>query len=275
MHNVAAADSATFSNAINTSARRSVEYKTREAKIAPTQFRGVMETDDPELLGSVAARLGDIFRDLNVALLMLDENKTGYVSKKEIKLLLKAFNLQDGRSSYVTARCDHNGKKGLAYVSLIQQLAKADYPSVSDSLPTPIGPNPVTRHKAVVKAMTARSNYSGSLTSGSSRGSVTNRSSDTNTSLASYMSGASGAGGNSLQTGRWPGHRVMTYSSQGSYRSQRTGLVPSLPELPVMVGGGGGGGGSLRKGDLDGLSEGGEKSEATKKVEKQVSVGSS
>ncbi|GMH88194.1 hypothetical protein TL16_g11083, partial [Triparma laevis f. inornata] len=231
----------------------SVEYKTRDGKIAATQFRGVMETDDPELLNSVALRLGDIFRDLNVALLMLDENKTGYVSKKEVKLLLKCFNLGDGRSSYVIARCDHNGKKGLAYVSLLVQLAKADYPSVVDSLPTCIGPNPVTRHKAVVKAMTARSNYSGSLTSGSSRGSVTDRSEGTNT--ASYMSGSGGGGNmNALQSGRWPGHRVMTYDCQGSYRSERTGLVPSLPELPTMVGGGGG---SLRRGDLDGLSEGG------------------
>ena len=99
--------------------------------------------------------------------MLLDENKTGYVSKKELKLLLKGFNLCDGRCSYVMGRCDNNGKKGLAYVEFLTMLQKADYPSIADSLPTPIGPNPVQRHKAVVKAMTARSNYSGSLTSGS------------------------------------------------------------------------------------------------------------
>ena len=96
--------------------------------IAPTQFRGKMETDDPELLASVASKLRDIFRDVNVAILMLDDNKTGYVSKKELKLLLKAFNLCDGRCSYVMARCDNNGKKGLAYIDFLTMLRKADYP---------------------------------------------------------------------------------------------------------------------------------------------------
>ena len=64
-------------------------------------------------------------------------------------------------------------------------------------------------------------------------------------SLASYMSGSSRAS-DALRTGKWPGHRTMTYSSQGSYRSERTPLVPQLPELPGAVGG-------LTKGDLSGL----------------------
>ena len=227
-----------------------INYKNRSHLIAPTEFRGSMEGAEEDVKQKVTEKLGEIFRNLNVSLLMLDLGKSGYVSKKEVKILLKAFHLTDGKSNYIISRSDSNGKKGLAYVELVKLLGAQDYPSIQ--LPYVMGPNPTARHKQVVKGMTARSNYSGSLTSGSSRGSVTDRSS--NTSLASYMSNDGGEGGrnNALVSGKWPGHRQMTYSSQGSNRSEKSPIVPSLPELspPVAVGG-------LRSRDLDMLSEGG------------------
>ena len=227
-----------------------INYKDRDYMIAPTKFRGGMNGKEEDLVKTVTSRLSEIFRNFNVSLLMLDLNKTGYVGKKEIKILLKAFNLQDGRANYIMSRCDHNGKKGIAYVDYINQLIRSDYPGAL--LPAAIGPNPVVRHKQTVKAMTARSNYSGSLTSGSSRGSVTDRSSESNLSLASYMSSNGAKRGNALQTGNWPGHRQMTYSSQGSYRSERSAAAPQLPELfPAGATNG------LRPNDLEMLSEGG------------------
>ena len=209
-----------------------------------------MEGSEEDVIQTVTTKLCDIFRNLNVALLMLDLAKSGYVGKRELKILLKAFHLTDGKSNYLISRADSNGKKGLAYVELIKRLGAQDYPSIQ--LPYVMGPNPVLRHKQVVKVMTARSNYSGSLTSGSSRGSVTDRSS--NTSLASYMSNNGGVAqrNNALVSGKWPGHRQMSYSSQGSNRSEKSPLVPSLPELSPT-----GASGGLRAGDLDMLSEGG------------------
>jgi Ca2+-binding EF-hand superfamily protein len=196
----------------------------REARIAPTLFRGSLSVGegegqvDPATHAEVNASLASLLREFNVALIMLDAGSSGYVTKKELKILLRCYNLHEARANYIMSRLDRNGDKRIAFVEFLDELGRQDYPSFR--LAPAMGPNPVKKHAKTVKAMTARSNYTGSL-SGSTRGDRTQRSDATsNDSLASYMSTGS-TRSSAMESGRWPGHRQMTYV-RAKQRSERS-----------------------------------------------------
>ena len=180
----------------------------------------------PQLFDRLARKLVEDFAELNVGLLLFDASRTGYIQKNELLVALRAYNLHEGRANFIIFRSDRNGNGRIAWVEYLNNLKSADYASISFS--QTIGPNPMKKHSAVVKAMTARSSsfYT------ESDGSNTNRSNAT--SVMSYMSNAS----HSSRTGNWPGHRSMTYSSPGSYRSQRANQLPELISPKQQVEGG-------------------------------------
>jgi len=220
-----------------------INYKARNSLLACTLFRGKLTIGSGDrqvpsaTMADVSTALSAHFQTLNIALLLLDPTHTGYVTKREMKLLLRVFNLHEGRATYLLSRGDKNGSGKIAFVEVVDGLAREDYPSFR--LSRCMGPNPARKHQQTIAAMSSRSNYSGSLSGstrdgGSSRGGVTDRS---DTSLQSYMSNDSRA--SAASTGQWPGHRSMTYSSPGSNRSEKTQMVPRLPALtsPTQHGG--------------------------------------
>jgi Ca2+-binding EF-hand superfamily protein len=215
-----------------------MNYKSRDNNIACTLFRGSLSIGDdedqipPSTIQEVNNSLAIHLKKFNVSCLMLDPTRCGYISKPVMKILLKAYNLHDGRASYILSRLDSSNDKRIPFVEFYNRLIKTDYETFR--LEKGLGPNPVVRHKHTVVAMSARSNYTGSLggsrAGGSSMGDKTERTSD---SIQSHMSTMSTS--TAMSTGNWPGHRQMTYSSPGSNRSEK--MVPRLPTLSPTEGG--------------------------------------
>ena len=181
-----------------------------------------------------------VYRNCNLSFLHLDPNRTGLVDKTTVRTILSAHGLLDGKAGYLISRLDRNGGRNIAFVELLNEIVKQDYPTFD--VPPAMGPDLKKKHNNRVKGMTERSNYTGSL-SGSSRGGGSERGDATDRSKASSVairnSAESGEGGSfspsgagAMTTGVWPGHRQMTYSSPGSSRSEKVPRLPSLSLSP-------------------------------------------
>ena len=94
-------------------------------KTLPTEVLAM--ADRQEDLITVKGDVSTRFQNLNHALLAHDTHRTGLLRKDLLEFMLKLFQIDQFHTRYSFSRCDHNGKKMIAYVEFLDALKNSQH----------------------------------------------------------------------------------------------------------------------------------------------------